>query len=199
MNDVELWAEADGYEELGSTWDPNAAELPAEALQDEEWLRKRLLALRFARRDLEAIEAQVNAEIGRIEKRASELRKGPTDAIAGLEGALEQYHRTVLADDKARKVKKPRTTVTTVWGKLRSGGGRAKVQVTDLDAAVAFLRANNLERYLRHQPEEWHVNLATAPEMVRAVGVEQRVLTEDGEEVPGLRAVPAERWFKQDT
>lgn len=165
-----FWPDFDDLDRLAGEWDPDAGDgLPGEAINDPDWLRKRLLALAFARAELNRLEAEIDAERARIEARAGQMLDPLLGSAARLETQLTQYHRSRIADEKRRGVKKPATMVKMVWGALRSGAGRHRVEVTDEAEAIAFMRRHKMHDSLIPPDATWRVNRSKAPGLVGEV------------------------------
>lgn len=151
------WQVADELVDL-CEWDPEqTTELPGEALSDPEWVRKRLIALRFARKELEAVAEAFDAEqvavedaihdmfgdeINRLNARRNQIQGGLAQTATTLEQQLVQYHRAVIANAK-RRGQKVQPSLEFPHGTLRSKAPsvKATVQVVDEKAAVAWLES----------------------------------------------------------
>lgn len=212
----DLWGIADDVDALAE-WDPAAAEL-ASVPDRADWVRRRFLALRFVTADHAETAAAYDAELSRLTNaRDVALRRLETQ-IGSLTDQLEAYHRAVIREEESAWLRRaeaalergepvPKKVVTSTManphGKLRSGGGRARVRVVDKDAAVAWLRVHAPDA-VRHQPETWEPDLSKLPGHVTfndlgdPLGV--IVVTEDGERLfaPGLAVDPPVRWHKVD-
>lgn len=211
----DLWGVADELETLAE-WEAGAGVELGVVPDRAEWVRKRFLALRFVTAELDETAAAYDAEISRLTNaREAATRRLETQAES-LAGQLEAYHRAVIREEEAAWVrraeaailrgealpkKKLSATLANPHGKLRSGGGRARVRVTDKEAAVAFLRVHAPDA-VRHTPETWDPDLRELPglavfdDLGNPLGV--GVVTGDGERLfaPGLAVDPPERWHK---
>ena len=212
---IDLWAIADEVDELADGWEPGA-ELPAEVTADAEWVRKRLLALRFTREDLDALEAEYSESAQHLRKSFAtemELLDSRHDSIVGpllvraeaLEAQLTAYHRQALDEDERLGRKKPRTTIKTLHGTMKSRAPSAKVlvEVLDQDQAVKWLDEHGLGHYVS-------VSTPKPPVVtVDKVGIRDAVAwgdgplgvvdAETGEVCPFLRVAETVRKFEVET
>lgn len=214
----DLWGIADDVDTLAESWNPDDA-YEAPSIPDRaDWLRRRLLALRFTRAELDETAAAYDAEISRLTNaRAAAVAPLERNAAA-LEAQLLAYHAAVVREEEAAwRVRaaaavaageeppklRVSSTIKTPHGTLRSGGGRATVRVTNRDEALTWLRTNALDA-VRHVPESWEVDLSKAPGLAvfdplgDPLGV--GVVNADGERefCPGLEVLPPKRWHKVD-
>ena len=190
------WGVADEIPELLDGWDPDAEEHPV--LVDgvrAEFMRKRLLAVRFRLDEIAEIRAEYDAEIAaitaRLQAEIERLEAGRDEQLDDLRRSVEQLsrqltsmHGAVIAAEQARhraaaaaaiargeeppKDRTP-TMIRSPHGTLRSqAGGTPVVTVLDEELLVKWLDENGYGDAVRVKP-----------------AVEEQRLP-DGRKLPGL-------------
>jgi len=137
------------------------------------WAMRKIRAARDRMADIDAVAAR---EVERITEWAEKAKSGPQRDEDFFTGLLQAYAmRERLAGRK---------TVSTPYGRVSSREGRARVTVTDPDAAVPWLVAHGMDSCVRTTTS---VNVAgvKASELLIADGGAV-VDVETGEAVPGL-------------
>lgn len=209
----ELYAVADDLDDL-TMWEPSDPddEPPSDVLADDDWVRRRLLALRFTTEEITKYSDAADAEIERIldsleaiigreadpdlDQESTGLRRSQSVLTA----QLVAYHRAKIRDAEARGLKKLPTTIKTLQGRLRSGAGTHRVQITDKSALIEWLVANGHNDVITRIPAHIEVDLRKLKGLVHldGDGSPVGVVSEDGDLCPGVRVIPAERWHKVD-
>lgn len=135
---TDLWAVADEIDELIAAWDPDSPE-PAIATADDEFVNRRMLALRFKLDEIERTRAQYDTQIDRLQQeidRLAERRDRQLDGdqrdVDALTAQLTTYHRAVLDDAERRGTPDRRLpkSVRMPHGDLRSrAAGQIVVEI----------------------------------------------------------------------
>lgn len=143
------WSVADEIDDMIESWDPDAVEQPK---VDDEWVNRRMLALRFKLDEQQRIRAMyddqiavLESEIERLRARSAEQLEPETDAIEMLTWQLRSYHSAQLADAERRNARKLPTMIQMPHGDLRSqAGGNVTVHFDDehVDKIVQWLTAS---------------------------------------------------------
>lgn len=220
----DLYGIEDEIEEMAE-WEPGG-EFPV-FLPDEEqtWLAKRFLAIRFQTEEAREIEIMyarqvelLQAEILRLEADRDEHTRPIRRTARRITGQLTQFHRaavgraemehrvrTVQAVENDRPLPKlrVRTSVMTPQGTLKSkAGGQLRVKIAEgqEEAVVAWLQANGLQAGLRVKPAVAEQILPDITAMRGLVtraddGTIQGILSDDGEACPGVTVEETERTF----
>ena len=165
MNHLDPWEIADDIDGMVEGWEPEGTELPTEAMADPDWVRRRLIALRFVREDLaismdqfleerQLLEARITAMFGeemeRLDVREDQVLGKLRSSENALADQLRQYHRAYSAA-AVRTGRKPPVSVKMPQGTLTSKKPAvpATITVVDEPAAVAWLLANDLEAMVK--------------------------------------------------
>lgn len=211
----DLYGIEDEIEEMAE-WEPGE-EFPV-FLPDEEqtWLAKRFLAIRFQNEEVRETEVMyarqvelLQAEIQRLEADRDAHTGTIRRTIRRITGQLTQFHRaavgraemehrmrTVQAVENDRPLPKLRvpTTVKNPQGTLKSkAGGQLRVKITEGQeaAVVKWLQDNGLEAGLRVKPavaEQILPDITAMRVLVTRAddGTIQGILSDDGEACPGV-------------
>lgn len=191
----DLWRIADEVADLAH-WEPEP-EAAAEILNDPEWVRKRMLALEFTRRELATETERYAAERDRLDAREQEVTGPLADWAARLESSLAQY-LAWKREDEERSGRKPSASVKLPHGTIRSGAGRVAVVIEDEDVLADWLVENrpDLVNVVRTIDRRGLVKLVAGE--VEAGHLVPLMDPDTGEKIPGVRARRGDRWVKVD-
>lgn len=153
-------------------------------IDDDDRANWALRKLAIHKQERERINAQAEAEINRVANWATEAMKPIDDSVAFLEGMLESYFRNLRKDgyDKA-SYKLPA-------GTLKRSAGRASIEIENEEALLEWVKENH--------PEWVHTKISEAvPKSVLAKEMRDgKIVTEDGEVVPGVAVVEPRETYK---
>lgn len=146
---------------------------------NDDDVRRLMRWLRSAERQAAEIRAAGDAEIARIRAWVDDRTAGLDRRADMLRGALEGW---VLAD--------PRKTISTPYGVIRRIAARPRVEITDVDAVVAFALAGGRLDWLRITPSKSALAHAGQPgPRVEVEGVDGPACAAvdiNGEVIPGI-------------
>lgn len=198
------WAVADEIGDMLDGWDPEAVERPR---VDDEWLNRRMLALRFKLDEQQRIRAmyddqikRLRAELDRLVDRRDGQLAAEQDDVAALAWQLTTYHAAELADAERRGVPDRRLpkSMRLPHGDLRSRqSGSVRIEFSDehVDEIVAWLRAAGYDDAIRTRSVP---DRAALRDLIRRSddGEIVGIVNADGERLPHVEYVePSRRYW----
>lgn len=159
-----------------ATFEPEAAPNPANrfVVDTEEKANWALHKIRSALKKLGKVTEAADRERARIDEFEKHESLRHRREVQLFEAMLEDYHRRELAKDPKAK------TIRLPAGELKSRKGQPKVEITDVDAFIAWAK--------EHRPEFVRVKTIEEPQK-KAVN---EAAVKDGEVLPHVEVAPAE-------
>ena len=218
---IDPWEIADQLDQLTEgDWQPGQ-ELPKSAIDDPDWVRRRLIALRFVRHDhalseerfdlekerlQERIAEVIGEEIERLDDRRDRVIGTLARQVASLEAQLTGYHRATI-EEAIRTGRKPPTSVQLPQGTLKSRAPsvKATIKVTPegQGPAVAWLKDNGHADMVKVKPAVESVDLLAARKLIKFddKGKPVGLVTPDGVKCPDdvMQALAGDRRYEIET
>lgn len=199
---ADLWGVADEIDDIIESWRPDEQPEPPSGI-DDEWVRKRLLALRFIQSD---VDRHVD-EVQRLVDRRDRIVGALTARADAITAQLTAHHRAIIADQE-RHDREPSTTIRLPYGDLRSkAGGGCTITIAkghEADVAAWLEKHGYADAVVETppQPRSIRPNRTKMRGLVTyaADGTPVGIVNKNGEACPHLQleALPRSFWIDID-
>lgn len=167
----------------------NAVRFIIKTKAQADWALRKIAQRRKALTEDEALYA---LERKRLDEWIASRRDSATSETDHFVELLEEFHRSILAEDERAK------TISLPSGSLTSRAGQMKWTVTDPEAFIAWAEENALELVrVKKEPALNEIKKALTPKVAEEA-IEGVAVSPDGEIVPGVKVEPQPRTFKQE-
>lgn len=155
-----------------------------ENLDQLNWAFRKINALQG---ELKEKQQLADAEMQRIKEWLASESKPITDSIEFFEFLIQEYHQEQLKNNPKAK------TLSTPYGKSKSRTSKAQPKLADKDAALKFVKENNLTNFIK-EDLKWADFKKSLN--VGMIDDHPMVIDENGQPVPGVEIEPPKITFK---